>query len=71
MQIIPGNVGTGAINRRARADFTSRKNILISSGNNARVQNGLCFAVYGSAFAAQTPPLTITLPFTEFEEQAP
>jgi hypothetical protein len=54
-----------------RVDFTSRKNILIPAGNTQRAQNGLCFAVYGSAFAAQTPPLSISLPFTGSEEQAP
>jgi hypothetical protein len=51
--------------------FTLRKNILIASWNIERVQNGLCFAVYGVAFAAQTPPLSIKLPFTGSEEQAP
>jgi hypothetical protein len=54
-----------------RAIFISRKIILIAPGHIERVQNGLCFAVYGAAFAVQTPPLSITLPFTGSEEQAP
>jgi hypothetical protein len=71
MQIIPGNVGTGAIKSAHARGFHLVQKHLISSGNTQRVQNGLRFAVYGSAFAAQTPPLSITLPFTGSEEQAP
>jgi hypothetical protein len=71
MQIIPGNVGTGAIKSVRARGFHLVQNHLICPGNLHRVQNGLRFAVYGSAFAAQTPPLSITLPFTGSEEQAP